>query len=306
VNLRHLLLVFALLVTVETKAMNLNDTFNLLTTPVAASNAQQQSLGTAFFYHRLAPPEDPTKKGPQWRAVQDTWLVTNRHVVLPKVGEKEVAPDTFAFHLRKIVDKRLQWEPIVLPRDQLLRRAKFHTDPSVDVSLVKVQDLITDRIAKKDSQYLQYYAVSRENFAGENNIEVQASDDIVVVGYPRGFYDEVNLFPIVKAGIVASRWGAHFGGKPFFLIDAKLFPGSSGSIVVSKPIDIVVRGGQVFHAPEKQFAFLGIYSGEPFREGCTIEAEDLVIKQKLGFNVGIVWYAWLVEDIIERGVDFKP
>jgi hypothetical protein len=190
-NLRHLLLVFALLVTVEAMAMDLNDTFNLLTTPVTASIAQQQSLGTAFFYNRLALPEDPTKKGPQWRTAQDTWLITNRHVVLPKVGEKEVAPDTFIFHLRKIVDKHLQWEPIVLTRDQLLQRAKFHTDPSVDVALVRVQDLITDRIVKKDTQLLSYYPVSRENFAGENNIDVQASDDIVVVGYPRGFYDEV-------------------------------------------------------------------------------------------------------------------
>lgn len=286
--------------------MDLNDTFNLMTTPVAASVAQWETLGTTFFYHRLAPPEDPTKKEPQWRAVQDTWLVTNRHVVLPKIGETEHAPDTFTFHLRKIVEKNLRWEAVVLPGAELLQRARFHSDPSVDVAVARVQDVITDRIAKQDVQYLQYYAVSRENFAGENYVDVQASDDVVVVGYPRGFYDEVNLFPIVKAGIVASRWGAHFGGQPFFLIDAKLFPGSSGSIVVSKPIDIVVRGGQLFHSAEKQFAFLGVYSGEPFREGRTIEAEDLVIKQKLGFNVGIVWYAWLIEEIIDKGVEFEP
>lgn len=285
--------------------MNLNDTFNLLTTPVAASVVGQQSLGTAFFFHRLAPPEDPTKKGPQWRAVQDTWLITNRHAVLLRAGDKELHPETFTFHLRKIVDKSLEWEEVVLPRAQLFERARFHSDPDIDVAAIRVQDLITDRIAKKDAQYLQYYAVSRENFAGENNIDVQASDDVIVVGYPRGFYDEVNLFPIVKAGIVASRWGAHFSGKPYFLIDAKLFPGSSGSIVVSKPIDIVVRGGQLLHSSEKQFAFLGIYSGEPFREGRTIEVEDLIIKQKLGFNVGIVWYAWLVEEIIDNGVKLK-
>lgn len=110
--------------------MDLNDTFNLLTTPVAATFAQQQSLGTAFFYERLAAPEDPTKKGPQWRLIQDAWIVTNRHVVLPRIGEKEVVPDTFSFHLRKIVGKRLEWERVVLSKDQLLQRAKFHSDPS--------------------------------------------------------------------------------------------------------------------------------------------------------------------------------
>lgn len=229
-----------------------------------------------------------------------------RHVVLPRIGEKEHTPDTFTFHLRKVVGDRLEWEAVILSKDQLLQRARFHSDPSVDVAVIKVQDLFTERILNTNAKYLQYYAVSPENFAGTNNIDVQASDDVVVVGYPRGFYDEVNLFPIVKAGIIASRWGAHFGGKPYFLIDAKLFPGSSGSVVVSKPINIVVREGQVFQASEKQFAFLGIYSGEPFREGRTIEAEDLVIKQKLCFNVGVVWYAWLVEEIIDKGLELSP
>jgi hypothetical protein len=172
--------------------------------------------------------------------------------------------------------------------------------------VVRVQDVITERILRKDAQYLQHLAVSREQFAGENNIDVQASDDIIVVGYPRGFYDEVNLFPIVKAGIISSRWGTPFGGEPFFLIDAKLFPGSSGSVVLSKPIDVVVRDGKLLHATEKQFAFLGVFSGEPFREGRTIEAGDLVITQKLGFDVGAVWYAWLIEEIIDKGIEFNP
>lgn len=246
------------------------------------------------------------KKEPGWRAIQDMWLITNRHVLLPKVREKEIAPESFIFSLRKIVDGHLSWESVVLSREQLLQRAKFHADSSVDVAVVRVQDLLLERFAKNDAQYLQPFSVSRENFAGENNINVQASDDVVVTGYPRGYYDEFNLFPIIKGGIVASRWGANFGGKPYFLIDAKLFPGSSGSVVVSKPIDIAVRDGQVLHAKEKQFAFLGIYSGEPFLEGRTIEAEDLTIKQKLGFNLGIVWYAWLVEEIIDKGIEFKP
>ena len=140
---------------------------------------------------------------------------------------------------------------------------------------------------------------------GRNNIDVQASDDVVIIGYPRGFYDKFNLYPIIKSGIIASRWGANFDGKPIFLIDAKLFPGSSGSIVISKPIDMIVRGGRPLYAPEKQFAFLGIYSGEPSLKGRKIEVDNLVITEKIGFNVGIVWYATLVEKIINNGVPFE-
>jgi hypothetical protein len=39
------------------------------------------------------------------------------------------------------------------------------------------------------------------------------------------------------------------------LIDAKLFPGSSGSIVISRPTNYIVQGGQIFHhsSGSKQF-----------------------------------------------------
>ena len=106
----------------------------------------------------------------------------------------------------------------------------------------------------------------------------------------------------MKSGIVATRWGSNFNGNPFFLIDAKLFPGSSGSIVISKPTDVVVENGQIFHNPEKQFAFLGIYSGEPYQQQQPIEFDDFTLIRKSGFNLGIVWYANLVEEIIHHGV----
>ena len=112
---------------------------------------------------------------------------------------------------------------------------------------------------------------------GKNNIEVEASSDVLIAGYPKGFYDHINLFPIVKSGIIASRWGAGFQGQPYFLIDAKLFPGSSGSVVISKPIDLVVKDGQVMLASEKQFAFLGVYSGEPKLQETPVVVGDLTI-----------------------------
>ena len=73
---------------------------------------------------------------------------------------------------------------------------------------------------------------------------MEVFDDYLVIGYPRMFYDKVNLFPIVKSGIIASKWQGMLNGKPYFLIDAKLFPGSSGSIVISKPIGTVIENGK--------------------------------------------------------------
>jgi len=282
--------------------MKPNDAFHSITTLVRATTSQIQTQGTAFFYQELAP---KTKEGPQWRQVKETWLVTNRHVVLPKINNREVIPDEFYFHLRKIENDRLIWEPITLRKDELIERALFHKDDSIDVCVIKVLDLIINRIQTNPSKYMSWYAVDKEKLPGNNNIFVEVGDDVLVIGYPRGYYDDVHLYPIVKSGIIASRWGAPFRGKPYFLIDIKLFPGSSGSIVVSKPQQLAIIDEKLMYAKEKQFAFLGIYSGKPFLMEEPIELEDIVIIRKKGFDLGVVWYSYLIDEIINEGVRIR-
>ena len=278
-------------------SMGLDDRFNLLTTILLVSTPYGQTQGTGFFYNRLAPPARPDDPSPQWRAVQSTWLITNRHVVFPRKDAKEQVPSSLIFHLRKKHAGVLAWEPVVLDTTELLKRTLLHPNDGVDVVAIDVHDLLVAKI-KSEPDMLQWTSVTPEQFAGNKNIKVESSDDVIIIGYPRGYYDHVNLFPIVKAGIIASRWGAHFDGNPYFLIDAKLFPGSSGSIVVSKPIDIVVKGGQLLFNEEKQFAFLGIYSSRPVQRSAPIEFEDMTIARKTGFGLGIVWYAEAIEEIL--------
>jgi hypothetical protein len=279
--------------------MQVDDAIHGISTLITVQTTYGSSQGSGFFYQALAA-KDPSKQE-QWLQIEDTWLVTNRHVVLTRINGNEVIPDTLTFHLRKASASGVIWEPIPLTRQELLSRAKFHPNPEVDVCLIRVLDLMTEKI-KSGEQYLQWYSVSKDNFAGQNKIHPHVASDAVVVGYPRGFYDQVNLYPIVKSGIIASRWGALFNGKPYFLIDAKLFPGSSGSVVISKPTDVVVEDGKIFHSKDKQFAFLGVFSGEPYQQHQPIEFDDMTLIRKSGFNVGIVWYGYLVEEIVQGGV----
>lgn len=280
--------------------MKLNDTFHGITTLITVGMRDANQQATGFFYHRLAS-ADPNQN-PQWRKVERTWLVTNRHVVLPKIEEKEAIPNAFAFHLRRLKDNVLRWDAISLSQDELAKRARFHTDPGVDVCTIDVFDLLLERAKDALSRYQGWVGVHAGQLPGANNITVEVADEAVVIGYPRGFYDGVHLFPIVKSGIIASRWGTPFQGKPYFLIEAKLFPGSSGSIVVSKPQQLAVADGQIMLAEEKQFAFLGIYSGEPFWGETPLEFEDMTIVRKTGFNLGVVWYGHLIDGIIDNGV----
>jgi hypothetical protein len=89
-------------------------------------------------------------------------------------------------------------------------------------------------------------------------------------------------------------------------VDAQLFPGSSGSIVISKPRELTVVDGKLLIAPSKQFAFLGVYSGRPFPTAEPIDLGDFVVAPRPGFGAGIVWEAAAVEDMIRAGKACSP
>lgn len=279
--------------------MNVDDTFHGISTLLLTGFQGRQIQGTGFFYDELAP-EDPNTKGFYWREVEATWIVTNRHVLLPKVEGNEIIPDTVIFHVRKVVGQGIVWEPVILDVTEIKKRLKLHTDSEVDVAILRVDDLLRERM-KPGKVYMTSSSVSEEDLPENKNISAEVADDVVIIGYPKGFYDEKNIFPIVKSGIIATRWGMNFNDMPVFLIDAKLFPGSSGSIVVTKPISSIVAEGPMKGERETQFAFLGVYSGEPFRQQEPIDLDDITIIRKDSFNVGTVWYGKLVVDIVKKG-----
>ena len=81
---------------------------------------------------------------------------------------------------------------------------------SIDVSLIPTDDIIDD---------------------------LAAVEDVTFIGYPNSIYDTVNKIPIIRQGITATPIWNDFQGKEEFLIDAGVFPGSSGS-----PVFIYNRG----------------------------------------------------------------
>ena len=61
--------------------------------------------------------------------------------------------------------------------------------------------------------------------------DFSAIENITFIGYPSGLYDEKNKMSIVRQGITATPIWNNFKGEEVFLIDAGVFPGSSGSPV---------------------------------------------------------------------------
>ncbi len=297
--------------------MDLDSKLHNMTTLITTTTPQGVAQGSGFFYSVEGqpdpnhPPGSPDSEGNRYRWIPiEVWVITNRHVVMLREESTgaETRPSSITVHARRLSPSgQLRWAPITIPGDNIGERVRLHPNKLVDVAAINISELFgQERELHKDQfTYLSPFLLNRGLLPVNNKeIRVEASSDVLVVGYPRGFYDDVNLFPIIKSGIVASRWGVGFKGMPCFLIDAKLFPGSSGSVVISKPVDMVLKDGQLLHLKddEKAFSLLGVYSGTPHTWSETVMAGDLEFGTVQEHDLGVVWHADVIEEIIGAGV----
>jgi hypothetical protein len=86
-------------------------------------------------------------------------------------------------------------------------------------------------------------------------------EEIVMIGYPNGLWDELHNLPIIRKGITATHPGLRLNGKPEFLIDAACFPGSSGSPVFLANIGSYVSSEGALCAGSRVMLLGTLYAG---------------------------------------------
>lgn len=92
--------------------------------------------------------------------------------------------------------------------------------------------------------------------------DFDAIEDVLMVGCPRGIYDEANNHPIVRRGITATAMSKDYNHKPEFMVDMACFPGSSGSPVFVNQIGYVNRKTGIYMIDARRFFFVGVlYAG---------------------------------------------
>jgi len=136
--------------------------------------------------------------------------------------------------------------------------------------------------------------------------EIDAVEDIIFVGYPSNIYDRKNLLPVVRKGITATPISVDFEGKPAFLIDASIFPGSSGSPVFICNIGSYSPKGKGLVVGSRIF-FLGIVASVFIRKDFnTIELIDIptgkipaVVTTQM-VDLGIVYKSIVIKELIEE------
>jgi len=279
----------------------LTDMIHGATTLVTSQSKFGEAQATGFFCSRQGPPPDPRKQF-QWVPIKGIWLIVNRHAIFRKVNGVEIEPEQITFNVRKEVNGRLEWSPVSFSKDEVFKRTLFHPDKRVDVAIISVFDTLEEHFGGSKISL----TITSGLRPRPEHVTVEVGDEVLIIGYPKGFYDQANLFPVVKSGIISSKWGADFGGLPHFMIDAKLFPGSSGSLVISKPTNYKIVDGKPLFSKLKKYAFLGIFSGEPERYRSPIQFPEFALVPRDTWDLGIVWYGGLIEYIIDQGKRYQP
>lgn len=113
----------------------------------------------------------------------------------------------------------------------------FNPDPKIDVALIPLAPIL--RYFEATGQKPFYVNLDKSLVPDKNAAQdLSAIQSVVFIGYPYGIHDEVNLLPIARRGFTASPYVVDYNGLPLFLIDANVFPGSSGS-----PVMVLDEGG---------------------------------------------------------------
>jgi hypothetical protein len=127
---------------------------------------------------------------------------------------------------------------------------------------------------------------------------IEVGEDLIVIGYPHGLHDNVHNLPILRRATLASAYPVPFKGEPYFLIDARLHEGMSGSPVITKP------------SPVRRYEDTGVTltmgRGEPKWNllGIVSAAAD---KQSAsgGLDLHVVWFAELIENLAAQQVEAR-
>jgi len=214
--------------------------------------------GTGFFYR--------IKKG-KFDAI---FLITNKHVL------RDSDQVTTRFHIDDDGSERKSklWNTTFNFKEILL-----HPDENVD--LCGINFSLTHDAMIAAGHKPKFTIVQKADIPTALEWQnLDAIEDVTMIGCPRGIYDEYNNFPIVRRGITSSNPSILYNGKSEFMVDIACFPGSSGSpIFLYNPLGYFDKGSNSYMLGNSRIKLLGILHSGP-----TINAKGEII---LGQNPSV-------------------
>lgn len=135
-----------------------------------------------------------------------------------------------------------------------------------------------------------YIPIDEDTIYNEEQLkELSAVEDVMMVGYSIGLYDEKNNFPIFRRGITASHPAIDFNSDSVGLVDMACFPGSSGSPVFIYNENGYTDKNGTTHLGGKRLIFLGVMFSIPvYNVKGNLEVIEIPSSQKVAINTQIM------------------
>lgn len=223
------------------------------------------------------------------------FLVTNKHVV---DGAVEV-------HCHFLVgdgpakERARLGERVSYVESAPARTFVGHPDPAVDVAVANISEW-TEAILSAAGKHVFWRSLTAAHVPTVDSWEqLDALETVTFVGYPDGLYDARNFLPIARRGTAGTLPSVDYEGAPVFLIDASVFPGSSGSpVFVANAGSFTGRDGKLKLG--NRLMLLGViasvYEGSrSFALGPGVPA----LETKHVLNLGYVYKARTIDETVD-------
>lgn len=243
------------------------------------NNVDSVSTGTGFFFQFTV---DSAKK------IYAPVIITNKHVIK---GYEKVR----LFFRKAKNNMPVYGQPYIISIPNDSRYVVQHPDEKIDLVAIPIVPII-DQSKKFFSDI--YYTSFDENFILNDSIlkvKFRSIEDVYMIGYPNGLWDERNNMPIVRKGITATSPHIDYNTRREFLVDIAMFKGSSGSPVILYSDRATSAKDNPFSITVGTYVYLlGIIYREPLYsvEGKAISITDSIynanIKAQIPMNIGYV------------------
>jgi hypothetical protein len=240
---------------------------------IEAFTPTARSTGTGFIINY---PAEPGSVRPV--------LVTNKHVF---DGATQVA---FTMPAAEGRDKPANHGTRMLVTDFNAQIWVGHPDSGVDIGAMLFADVM-DAMANNGAPPFYRGFVPEMLVTQDTANSLDAIEQVTMIGYPNGLFDRSSMLPIARRGQTATPIFNDYNNLPAFLIDASVFPGSSGSpVVLYDRGSFTTRDGQTHMGT--RMALLGVVAAVHTRQ------VNGVVQM---LNTGVATF----DDMIDLGIVFK-
>jgi V8-like Glu-specific endopeptidase len=122
--------------------------------------------------------------------------------------------------------------------------------------------------------------------------DLTSVEEVLMIGYPKGFSDTINNVPIIRKGITASPLNIDYNNQKRFLLDIPIYSGSSGSpVLIYNNATFATRGGGTVVGKRILFLGIAVQSKEYKARGKTLPSDQnqsVPTETSLPFEIAVV------------------